>query len=192
MPVKDLRLEELLRYGFSGGSLLIVVLLMQSLLAIPTLPEAVGRQTSESKDKALPVYSDEEGYEVLSVVLRNDADFDRKSKLVLHERSDVVDKPDFCEVPPEFQSAADDLRMKAKNEVRFERKFSLIHEYQLTRDSDAPGWGITVVGFNSERTRAVVAASDFCGFLCGSGRTYLLWKMKSGWEIIDRRCRWIS
>jgi hypothetical protein len=172
---------------------ILILGLLQSSLAVSTLPDASKHQTSGSKEKDPPVYADDEGYKLMSLVLDSEANLSKEKRLELYERSDEVGPLTFCKALPEdFQSAADDLSMRSKTKVRFKKKFSLARAYRLIRDDSINGLGITVVGFDPDRTHAVVAVQGACGVMCGGGSTYLLRKTEKGWKIVDRVCEWMS
>ncbi|HEV2299152.1 MAG TPA: hypothetical protein VGR72_11620 [Candidatus Acidoferrales bacterium] len=50
----------------------------------------------------------------------------------------------------------------------------------------------STVGFNAERTRAIVSAYRICGSLCGGGRTYAMEKVNGKWVEVRAGCAWIS
>jgi hypothetical protein len=57
-------------------------------------------------------------------------------------------------------------------------------------------FGVSAVGFNKERTRALVYVGHHCGSLCGGGGYHLLVKKDGRWQV-DREfrgmsCLWVS
>jgi hypothetical protein len=51
---------------------------------------------------------------------------------------------------------------------------------------------ISHVGFDSTGREAIVAASFWCGPLCGEGRRYVLRKKWGKWTIVDQWTEWVS
>jgi hypothetical protein len=84
----------------------------------------------------------------------------------------------------------------AKNRRKhvLERKFDL-PEYSLVGFGQMPGVSVTfevsTVGFNGDRTRALVYVGHHCGSLCGGGGYHLLVKKGGKWQI-DQEYRGMS
>ena len=62
-----------------------------------------------------------------------------------------------------------------------------------------PGAGgfidLSAVGFNADKSIAVVSKGNWCGELCGEGSYYVLQKKDGKWVPLDwkgQRCRWMS
>jgi hypothetical protein len=172
---------------------ILTLVLVGNSLPASTLPKASGHQASGRKGTVPPRYTDLEGYQLMSLALEDEADFLKVKRLDLYKQSAGVSQLTICkELPKDFQLAADDLLMKSKTEVRFERKFTLAHPYRLTTDYGMTGFGVTVVGFDPHRTRAALAISEACGLMCGGGWTYLFQKTPKGWKKVGRVCEWMS
>jgi hypothetical protein len=56
----------------------------------------------------------------------------------------------------------------------------------------APVHGFSHVGFNADRTQAIVYATFFCGDTCGDGNYVLLERGGAGWRITDIENAWNS
>jgi hypothetical protein len=56
------------------------------------------------------------------------------------------------------------------------------------QDNILPNFEVSAVGFNNERTRALVYVGHHCGNLCGGGTYHLMVKMNGKWEP-DREFR---
>jgi hypothetical protein len=60
---------------------------------------------------------------------------------------------------------------------------------------DSSGWvDLSAVGFNAEKTVAVVYTGHHCGMLCGGGRYHVLQKKDGKWIPLKRKigCGWVS
>lgn len=93
------------------------------------------------------------------------------------------------------------LPKKAKK-FTLERKFDL-PSYELvgrndnnTRSKPALIFHVSAVGFNRDRTRALVYVGHHCGMLCGGGRYHVLVKTDGRWqeykEFRGGSCFWAS
>jgi hypothetical protein len=54
---------------------------------------------------------------------------------------------------------------------------------------------LSAVGFNSDRTFALVSVSHICGTLCAGGHYYLLHKQDGEWRAVEfpgGNCHWVS
>jgi hypothetical protein len=106
-----------------------------------------------------------------------------------------------------------------KNKLSFQRKFELPYEYQLVPRGSItamfkaddlekawknfyvtyPGSGgfiqLSAVGFNADKTLALVYTAHSCGSLCGSGGYHLMKKTDGKWSEIawpGDTCTWVS
>ena len=95
----------------------------------------------------------------------------------------------------------------AKNNKKYvlERKFDL-PQYELVDSEWTSGranpslasvtFEVSAVGFNRDRTRALVYVGHHCGSLCGGGRYHLLAKKEGKWQVDGEyrgmSCGWIS
>jgi hypothetical protein len=53
-------------------------------------------------------------------------------------------------------------------------------------------WIFSRPGYNSERNKAVLSVSHWCGELCGTGYLYFLTKQNDQWKVQNRLMLWIS
>jgi hypothetical protein len=85
------------------------------------------------------------------------------------------------------------------------RRFSIEKPYRLlsgnrlltlARNGSAMGWiEVSAVGFNDEKTIAVVYAGHHCGSLCGGGTFHVLHKQDGLWQPLKWNgisCAWAS
>ncbi|HKS30416.1 MAG TPA: hypothetical protein VJS44_21500 [Pyrinomonadaceae bacterium] len=108
---------------------------------------------------------------------------------------------------PELEpETLNDLQIKGKETQRLERKFSLNIKYIIVKDEEIEalfkdnvmgGWeafhrkypkssgilSLSRVGFNSDKTQAIVYKGWSCGGLCGGGGYILLKKKKGVWVV---------
>jgi hypothetical protein len=58
------------------------------------------------------------------------------------------------------------------------------------------GWiELSAIGFNADKTVAVVYMGHLCGGLCGGGQFHVLQKKDGKWEPLKwqgKRCAWVS
>lgn len=67
--------------------------------------------------------------------------------------------------------------------------------FHLSRPNSRGMWELSAVGFNPERTKAVVYAGYWCGPVCGNGDYYLFEKKQEKWSRMSARvskCSWVS
>jgi hypothetical protein len=94
----------------------------------------------------------------------------------------------------------DNYIAKNNNKLVLESKFEL-PRYELVDIGRASGganrsaasviFDVSAIGFNNDRTRALVYVGHHCGSLCGGGRYHLLAKKDDKWEV-DREYRGMS
>jgi hypothetical protein len=105
-----------------------------------------------------------------------------------------------------YQPLIQDYVAKNQRKLVLERKFDL-PQYALvdfgrtSGRANPPGaasivFEVSAVGFNRDRTRALVYVGHHCGSLCGGGRYHLLVKNDGKWQV-DREyrgmsCAWVS
>ena len=106
------------------------------------------------------------------------------------------------------------LRMN-KTKWRLQNKFNLKTPYKLVSSEqvleliEKEGWqgfynaypdsrafiDLSVVGFNADKTIAVVSKGGWCGEICGEGGYYVMQKKEANWVPLDwrgERCSWVS
>ena len=173
---------------------IVPVLILFELLLTGTLPlTEVHSQKTAKKDPISHFYEDLEGYQLLSVVLDNEAKVLKLNRFEIYGRAVASVRLSLCrELPEEFRSAADDFANKSTVELQFKREFSLSHAYKLTRTYSVTAFGISAVGFDASRTHAVVTVVRGCGLNCSGGSTYLFRKTEKGWQVVSQICEVMS
>jgi hypothetical protein len=175
-------------------------------------PEA---EPSASKE---PVYSDSEGYTILSKLIDQTVSQSKVPEIdisfVTASEGNFAGSEGCVKVPEDFQPAAKDFHEKNKSRFRLVDKFSLKVKYKLTEKPDVPSppqaapgeqqledefvsrlfFVVSAVGFDRTKTHAIAYVSAYCGVMCAGGAYHLLTKDKQGWkEIPDSpRCEWMS
>jgi hypothetical protein len=119
------------------------------------------------------------------------------------------------EFKPVVQPAIDDYLEKNRMKWRLQNKFDLNIPYKLVSSETVldlikrDGWpgfyktypdsgsfiDLSAVGFNSDRTIAVVTKGGWCGELCGEGSYYVMQKKEGRWTEFNwqgRKCHWVS
>jgi hypothetical protein len=103
------------------------------------------------------------------------------------------------EQKPTYLPVIEDYISKNRKKLRLERKFNL-PEYALVGPngiysglpfSASVIFHVSAIGFNPDRTRALVYVGHDCGSLCGGGTYHFLVKQDGRWQV-DREYRGIS
>ena len=172
-----------------------LLIILCELLLTGTLPlvDAHSKATANNAPTS-HYYEDSEGYQLLSVVLDNEAKTLKLNRLEIYGRTVVTSvRLSLCrELPEEFRSAADDFARQSTTKSQFKREFSPSHPYKLTRTYGATDFGISAVGFDVSRTHAVVTVIRGCGLNCEGGSTYLFRKTEKGWQVVSQICEVMS
>lgn len=164
-----------------------------------------------------------EAYEIYSEILRNEwsgSDRGFEKLLILDE---TVSWP-MCLTPEDdvrrkVEPAIAEYLQKRKTKWKLERRFNITRQYQLIPAADvqelfesrslAGGWNafyarypgsggylaFSAVGFNEDKTIAVVYVQRACGALCGSGRLGVFQRVSGKWEAFQSKgcvCSWVS
>jgi hypothetical protein len=153
-----------------------------------------GAQT-KIQNRPPPVYDDNDGYEVLSVVLNARIAKQKNETVRISSGTSsgdrVMQMRGQCSgIPAEFQSASEDFDEKAKTKLVLRKEFYLKKKYELeyanrasTNPSVHPGvFYVGAVGFNGTKTRAIALVEYICGSLCGDSSFYFLRKSGKRWE----------
>jgi hypothetical protein len=176
--------------------------------------------TGTPAKKKPAVYDDADGYAVLSFLLGGTtADTHgaaiRVNAITKVEGADSITTLRKCvtSIPNAFQEAADDYVQKSKSPYLLQNKFALatppvIVKNARTRGSDMKHPPRTdeeilkkitsgtifllAVGFDHNKTHAIVFEDYICGSLCGWGTYHFLVKSSDGWkeEKGIRMCSW--
>ena len=128
--------------------------------------------------------------------------------------SGICLRPDD-EFKPIVGPAIEDYLRENKTKWRLGKKFDLDVPYELVSSETVielikkNGWegfykvypdsrgftDLSAVGFNTDKTVAVVSKGGWCGELCGEGRYYVMQKKQGKWIPLDWRgdwCSWVS
>jgi hypothetical protein len=175
----------------------------------------VAQQAADSEP-----YNDADAYEIYSVLLPHEAYGDMV--VIQEETVQELQQPGlhtgpedclFPEAASRFQDAVSDYKRRNQKIWRLQRKFQLEKPYEIVnRDTlevlaDTRNWDgfykrypnsggflvMSAVGFNKEKTRAIVYLGRSCGSLCGEWRFRLLEKVDAKWrEVRGVSCSTIS
>jgi len=189
---------------------------------VPTLVSCTSIFCNPQADPATskqPVYSDREGYAVLSELLNQAMSKSKVSAIdisrVTAQEEEFIGYKDCAKLfPDDFQSAVKDFHERNKSKVRLAKEFSLTVNYRLTEKTNvqspppaAPGeqrvegefvgrvlFAVSTVGFDQTKTHAIAFVSAYCGVMCAGGAYHLLVKDKQGWKEIpgSPKCEWVS
>ncbi len=165
------------------------VLVFVSLFALAAQHHiAEPQQKKEKAPSSSRTYDDPEGYQLLSLVMENEASDQKLREVAIFRHAS---ERALCnEIPEEFRVAAHDPAPGSRAGLQFKRKFSLTHRYRLTWDFT--DFAISAVGFDPLRTHAVISVIYACGQMCSSGSTYLFRKTTHGWEQTGQVCHTLS
>jgi len=170
-----------------------LLLVNLSVLLSATAQETSRPQEYASKSVLRRTYDDPEGYQILSLVLEDQATSLKLERLNIYDRNVETTQLQLCNaIPQEFQSAADDLKNKSKTEFKFKRKFTLNRPYDLQMVYTPLMFGISVAGFDPSRTHAIVSVTWGCGEMCSAGYVYLFRKTEKGWQKVGQICETMS
>jgi hypothetical protein len=186
-----------------------------SLLILPLL---LSQGVTTSGDKTTP-YEDQEAYEVYSAILPSEWPL-----RVAHAKTLIIQSEtkgyEMCLRPEEEwqekvgPAISDYVRSNAKP-LLLQRRFNVEVTYQLIiatelssaiktagwegfyqRYPDSGGWmELSAVGFNANKTVAVVYMGHHCGMLCGGGGFHVLEKKDGQWVALEWKgssCAWAS
>lgn len=176
-------------------------------------------QTTRATDGPAKEYDDAEAYKIYSTILPSEWPIRIvHAKHVLIRRETRVNQ--MCLRPEgEFEKTVgpaikDYLRVNAspwllQQKFDTELSYELISNAQLTSVlgnnqwerfheyyPESKGWlEFSAVGFNSERTIAVLYMGHHCGLLCGGGSFHVLQKKNDEWAPMEWKgssCAWVS
>ena len=186
-----------------------------SLLIVPLL---LFQGAGSNQDTPKP-YEDDEAYAVYSAILLSEWPV-----RVAHAKTLIIQTEttsyDMC-LRPEKEweekvgpAISDYLKVNAKPSL-LQRRMNIDIPYQLIaldklrsviktgrwegfyqQYPDSGGWiQLSAVGFNADKTVAVVYVAHHCGSLCGEGRFHVLEKKGGRWEPLEWKgasCVWVS
>ena len=176
---------------------------------------AIGFQDKPQAAGPLP-YTESEAYEVYSAILPKGEDVMNKFVIISETIPEVM-----CLSPVEGSKADIDAaianykKLNAKTRL-LKRNFKIERAYELVPRARiesifkyANGWqefhefyprssgyiSLSAVGFNANKTIAIVGIGDFCGLNCGGEQLAVLEKKQGRWQLLKgkgSRCGWIS
>jgi hypothetical protein len=176
-------------------------------------------QGAGSNKGGATLYKDQQAYEIYSAILQSESwwrDTHAKTLIIQTETKsfEMCLRPDK-ESEEKFGPAISDyVRLNAKpsllqREIDMEIPYQLIMADQLNTNSntgwaefyrrypDSKGWiELSAVGFNNDKTVAVVYMGHHCGPLCGRGGFHVLEKKAGRWvelkEWKGESCAWAA
>jgi hypothetical protein len=203
---------------FLGGVLLVSVWLYGNYSQIPPRDAVrVGDARRESKktDDLNRFNAETENYAVYSTIL---ADFKVKQGeyLMVNDYTSqglIAEQTDFAkEYPNLSQPMIDDFRAKMHTRRELENKFERPDEVRIFDEATSLPRGkanfwegfyklypkaqgfitFSDIGYNAERTTALVSVAYGCGGLCGHGSFFVLSKSNGRWKIEREIDLWVS
>lgn len=154
-------------------------------------------------------YDVDEAYKVYSVLLPHEESYEfAKNTIVIREETVSGEELGRDCLSPDaavkFKEAIEDYRLQNKNKWLLQRHFESNKPYEIVNSGtiktvfDEGGWQkyydrhpgsggfiiMSVVGFNKDKTLAVLYSGSSCGSLCGSWSFHLLKKVDGKWTIV--------
>ncbi len=158
---------------------------------------------------SLEAYTDEDAYRIYDALLPQNSSgptvvIEAETYPQLSVKNAHAFGPEECidpSVAPEFKDAISDYNRLNQNKWLLQRKFALPRPYEIIDSATLSAlagdgnWSafsqrfpksrgvfqMSAVGFNKDKTRAVVYFGQLCGSLCGSWSFELLKKVDSKW-----------
>jgi hypothetical protein len=160
------------------------------------------------QNSAAPEYDDQDAYEIYSVLLPSEQSYGfAKGALVIQQETGAsITLDNSCLAPEaahEFKEAIEDYRRHTEP-MLLQRRFEIDKPYELVspetigtliknhnwdnfykRYPDSGGiiW-VTAVGFNRQKTLAIVFTGSYCNDLCGRGSFALLKRIDGRWKPV--------
>ncbi len=148
-------------------------------------------------------YDVAEAYRIYSLLIPYEESSQRaKGTLVIQQETVSIPHSDIClspEAATKFKDAVDDfVRVNTKRWV-LEPRFAIDKPYQLVSTATLNrGWAsyrktfpdsggsinLSAVGFNKDKTRAIVYSGSSCGELCGRWSFHLFEKLGGEWKQV--------
>lgn len=118
------------------------------------------------------------------------SDFDNKGKMT----PAALEKKFLAKVPVVLISEAerDRIFVITKNGAKPVPNMKGFEEFHRLYPKSQGFMSVSRIGFNPDRTRALVYVGNLCGGLCGTGQYYLLTKDGHDWKIDVQALVWIS
>ena len=193
------------------------MLLQVILLLISSL--ALSQDSAVKTDNSPKPYEDAEAYKVYSAILPTGSVWQVHKAKTLVIRRETRDYKMCLQPEPESeriigQAISEYVKLSEKTWL-LQRQFSIEKPYELIaydelrsalkpgsgenfykQHPDSGGWiELSAVGFNADKTVAVVYMGHHCGSLCGGGRFHVLQKKDGKWVPLKwkgSRCDWVS
>jgi len=165
---------------------------------------AAGQTTSGA-----PTHDFTDAYQIYSLLLPHEESYEFAKGTVVIQEEMVSDRAvsERCVTPEaarRFKDAIADYRHVnsqrgvLKRQFRIERSYEVVSSDTIKALFKDGGWGsfykrypesggyiiMSAVGFNKERTRAIVYTGSSCGDLCGSWRFHLVEKIHGNWREV--------
>ena len=191
------------------------MLLQLILMLLSSLPPSQG--SAVNTDKAPKPYADAEAYEVYSAILPTERPWQGANAKSLIIRSETKGykmclRPDEDSEKIIGQAISQYVKLNEKNWL-LKRGLSIKNPYELVpynklmsvlksgsgenfykRYPNSSGWiQLSAVGFNADKTVAVVYMGQHCGGLCGGGGFHVLQKKDGKWALLKWKgasCAW--
>ena len=153
-------------------------------------------------------YDVEDSYQIYNLLLPNEESYEFATGTLIVQEDTVSNAVSNSCVTPEaasrFKDAIADYKRVNGDRWLLQRRFQIDKPYEIV-SSDAiavafkeGGWEgfhkrypdsggyivMSAVGFNKEKTLAIVYTGSSCGDLCGLWRFHLLEKIKGKWKIV--------
>jgi hypothetical protein len=175
---------------------------------------AVPQTVHPTTEAPLEPYDVKEAYEVYAAILPDDWTWRVAHSTTLAILSETVAYKMCLDPDKESQSllrsAIDDYITLNKKKWALQRQFEIEKPYELIapeetwtswetfgkRHKGSNGWiELSAVGFNADKTIAIVYSGHHCGWLCGGGGFALLQKTDGKWQPLKWKgnaCAWMS
>ncbi len=159
-------------------------------------------------------YEVKEAYEVYSALLPHDSQYRLAKRTVVIQQETISTAADFSRAPclsaeaaEEFKDAIADYGRVNKKRWLLQRQIELDKPYELVSSEaiqalfEARGKGgddfekrypdsgryvfdVSAVGFDKDKTQAIVYSGSYCGGLCGYWKFHLMQKVEGKWKEV--------
>jgi hypothetical protein len=160
---------------------------------------------------AAQAYELADAYQIYSLLIPHQESYGfAKGTIIIQEQTmtnaDVVEACLSPEVAREFKTAISDYRRSRTKKWLLKRQFQIEKPYEIQSKQtlgrlrghglaswdayydhypESGGWiFMSAVGFNKNKTQAIVYMGSICGGLCGSAQFYVLKKVQGQWKEI--------
>ena len=163
-----------------------------TLILVVLIPAATGQESS-----AVQRYEDADAYKIYNLLLPHEESYAfAKDALMIQENTVAQDISDACLTAADanrFKSAIAGYNRTYKTKWLLQRQFQIAKPYRIVGAKvisalpDHPQGAVShvslsPVGFNREKTQAIVFVRSLCGGLCGSWRFHFLEKIEGKWK----------